>query len=93
MENGSVAYNNDSPTYTIHYPTSTNKSSDVSCCGKDDPPLSMVEDIDKGSKGSDGVENEYDGIQNLETTGSDTVGDNSSVHQDDTLTLQFIEKK
>ena len=53
----------------------------------------MVEDIDKGSKGSDGLENEYDGIQNLETTGSDTVGDNSSVHQDDTLTLRFIEKK
>ena len=26
----------------------------------------MVEDIDKGSKGSDGLENEYDGIQNLE---------------------------
>ena len=53
----------------------------------------MVEDIDKGSKGPDGVENEYDGMQNLETTGSATVGDNSSVHQDDTLTLRFIEKK
>ena len=53
----------------------------------------MVEDVDKGSKGSDGLENECDGIQNLETTGSDTVGDNCSVHQDDTLTLRFIEKK
>ena len=48
LENGSVGYNNDSSTYTIHYPTSTKKSSDVSCCGKDDPPLSMVEGIDKG---------------------------------------------
>ena len=39
----------------------------------------MVNDIDKGSKSSDGLENVYDGIQSLETTGQDNVGSDNSV--------------
>ena len=38
-----------------------------------------VDDIDKGSKSSNDLENEYDGIQNVETTGSDNVGDDKAV--------------
>ena len=54
----------------------------------------MVDDIDEGSKRSDDLENEYDGIQNVEITGSNNhVGDNDdTANQDDTLTLRFIEK-
>ena len=53
----------------------------------------MDDDIDKGSKSSDDLEYEYDGIQNVETTGSNNVGnDDDTVNQDDTLTLRFIEK-
>ena len=78
LGNGTVGHNNDSPTYRIlRNPTSTR--SEVSCC-ENNPPLSMVvDDIDKGSKSSDVLENEYDGIQNVETTGSDNVGDDDAV--------------
>ena len=47
-------------------------------------------------KSSDDLENEYQGIQNVETTrttGLDNVGENNAVKkQDDTLTLRFTEK-
>ena len=53
----------------------------------------VVDDTDKGSKSSDDLENEYDRIQNVETRGSDNVGDDGAVKkQDSTLTLRFIEK-
>ena len=53
----------------------------------------MVIDIDEGSKSSDDLENEYDGIQNVKTTISNIVGGYEAVKkQDDTLTLRFIEK-
>ena len=53
----------------------------------------MVDDFYKGSRSSDDLENVYDRIQNLETTGgSDNIGDDNSVNQDDTLTLRSIEK-
>ena len=53
----------------------------------------MVVDIDEGSQSSDDLENEYEGIQNVKTTGSYNVGDDKAVKkQDDTLTLRFIEK-
>ena len=53
----------------------------------------MVDGIDKRSKSSDGLENENDGIQNVETTGSDNVGDDDAVKQQNgTLILRFIEK-
>ena len=75
----------------FHNPTSTR--SEVGCCEKNDPPSSMVvDDIDKGDKSSDDLENEYDGIQNVETTGSDSVRDDDAVKkQDGTSTLRFIE--
>ena len=60
--------------YVIHYPItkSTNKRSEVSCCEENNPPSSMVVDVvDKGSESIDDRENEYDGVQNVETTGSD----------------------
>ena len=93
-----VGNNNDSPTYGIHNRTvgsSISKRSEVSCCKKNNPPSSMmVDDIAIGSRGSDHLENEYDGIQNVETTGLDNVGDYDAVKkQDGTLTLRFIEKK
>ena len=53
----------------------------------------MVDDIEKGSKSSDDLENVFDGIQNVETTDSNNVGDDDEVKdQDGTLTLRFIEK-
>ena len=48
-------------------------------CGKKYNTPSMVDDIDEGSKSSDDLENVYDGIQNVETTGSDNVGDDDAV--------------
>ena len=38
-----------------------------------------VDDIDKGSKSSDDLENVYDGIQNVETTGSNNIGDDDAL--------------
>ena len=88
--------NNDSPTYGIHDRTvgsSTSKMSEVSYYEKNNPP-SLVDDIDKGSKSSDHLENQYDGTQNVETTGSDNVGDGDAVkNQDGKLTLRSIEKR
>ena len=73
--------NSDRPTYRIHDRTSTNKSSEVSCCEKYNPPSSMIDDVDKGTKSSDDLEKVYDGNQNLETTDSDNVRDDNSVHR------------
>ena len=54
----------------------------------------VVDDIDKGSKSSDDLENEYDGILNVETTGSNNITDDDAVKkQDGTLTLRFMKKK
>ena len=39
----------------------------------------MVDDIDEGSKSSDDPENIYDGIQDVETPGSDDVGNGDAV--------------
>ena len=68
----------------------------ISCCEKNNPPLSMmmvIDRIDKGSKSSDDLGNEYDGIQSVKTTGLFNVGDDEAVKkQDDTLALRFIEK-
>ena len=80
LQDGSVVENsNDSPTYGIHTRTvdSSSKRSKVSCGGKNKPPPSIVIDYtDKGSKSSDGLENGYDGIQNVQTTASDNyIGD------------------
>ena len=53
----------------------------------------VFDGLDKGSKSSDDLENEYDGTQNVETMGSDNVGDDDAAkEQDDTLTLRFMEK-
>ena len=82
-----MRYDDDSPTYRVHNPTSTNKSLEASCCKADKPPSSMVDD--EGSKSSE--ESVYDGMQNLETTGSDKVGGDNS--QDDTLTVRLIKNK
>ena len=75
LHDGSVVENNnDSPTYGIRNRTvdSFSKRSTVSGGGKNKPlPSIVVNDIDKGSKSSDGLENRYDGIQNVETTDSD----------------------
>ena len=63
---------NDSPTYGIHNRTvgsSTSTRSAISCCEKNNPPSSMVDDIDEEGKSSD-LQNEYDGIQNVKTTSS-----------------------
>ena len=39
LGNGTLGYNNDSPTYRIlRNPTSTSKRSEVSCCEKNNPP-------------------------------------------------------
>ena len=51
----------------------------------------VVDNIDKGSNNSDNLENVYDGIQNVKTTGPNNVG-NDQVNQDDTFALRFIEK-
>ena len=62
----------------------------------------MAVGIDEGrSKSSDDLGNEYQGIQNVKTTGSYNVGDDEAVErqdntlakQDNTLTLRFIEKR
>ena len=95
MQDGSsvvIGHDNESPTYRIlHNPTSTR--SEVSCCEKNDPPSSMVVGIDEGSESSDDLKNEYDGTQNVKTTGSDNVEDDDEVkNQDDTLTLRLMEK-
>ena len=80
-----VGNNNDSPTYGIHnhillVALLNSKRSEVSCCEKNNPPSPMVvEGIDKGSKISDDLENEYDGIQNVKSTSSDNVRDDESV--------------
>ena len=71
LQDGSseVGNNNDNPTYGTHNRTvgsSTSKRPEVSCCEKNNPPSSMVvDDIDRGSKSSDNLENEYEGIQNV----------------------------
>ena len=94
-----IGNNNNSPTHGIHNRTvgssTISKRLEVSCCEKNNPPSSiMVDDIDKGSKSSDDLENEYDGILNAKITGSNTVGDDDAVKKhNDTLTLRFIEKK
>ena len=46
--------------------------SEVSCCEKNNPPSSMAVGIDEGR-------NEYQGIQNVKTTGSYNVGDDEAV--------------
>ena len=55
----------------------------------------MAVGIDEGrSKSSDDLGNEYQGTQNIKTTGSYNVGDDEAVEkQDNTLTLRFIEKR
>ena len=79
-------------THTHTVGSSTGKRSKVSCCEKNNPPSSMVvDDIDKGRKSSDNLENVYDGIENVKTTGSINV-EGDAINQDDTLTLRFIEK-
>ena len=97
LQDGSsvVGHDNDiSPTYGILH-NSTSQRSEVRCCEKNNPPPSMIVDIDEGSESSDHLENEYE-IQNVETTtttGLDNVGENNAVEkQDKTLNLQFIEK-
>ena len=53
----------------------------------------VVDDVDEGSKSSDDLDNEYDGIQNVKTMSSDIVGGyEAAKKQDDTLTLRFIKK-
>ena len=96
LQDGSsvVGHDNDSPTYGVLH-NSTSQRSEVRCCEKNNPPSSMIVDIDEGSKSSDHLENEYE-MQNVETTtttGLDNVGENNAVEkQDKTLNLQFIEK-
>ena len=92
-----VGNNNDNPTYGIHSRTvgsSISTRSEVSCCEKNNPPSSIiVVDIDERSKSSDDLENEYEGIKNVKTTGTYNLGDDEAVKkQDDTLTLRFIKK-
>ena len=52
----------------------------------------VVDDIDKGCKSSDDLENVYGRIANMETTGSDNnVGDDRAVYnQEGAVTLGFI---
>ena len=89
LQDGSsvVGHDNDSPTYRI-LQNSTSKRSEARCCEKNNPPSSMVVDIDEGSKSTDHFENEHE-IQNVETTtttGLDNVGNNNAVeNQDKTL--------
>ena len=73
---------NDSPTYRTNDSTngkivSSRNATFTKCVGSNTP--SMVDDIDEGSKSSDDLESVYDGIQNMETTGSDNVGDDDAV--------------
>ena len=76
----------------IHDPTCIDKkSSEVSCYEKD-KTSSMVDNVDKGSKSLDDLKSVYDGIQNIEITGSNNIRDDNTVNQDGTLTLRFIEK-
>ena len=54
----------------------------------------VVDDIDEGSKSSDDLENEFEGIQNVKTTGWNNVGDDEAVkNQDDTLTVWLVKKR
>ena len=48
LEFFSVEYNDDSPRYKIHDRTSSNKSPEVTCCKKNNPPLSMIDGLIKG---------------------------------------------
>ena len=49
----------------------------------------MVDDTDEGNKSSDDLENVHDGLQNLETTDSDTAeGNNNPVNHYDRSTLR-----
>ena len=95
LQDGSlvVGHDNDSLTYRILH-NSTCRSSEVRCCEKNIPPSSVVVvGIDEGSNNSDHLGNEYE-IQNVETTGLDSVGENNAVKkQDDALTLRFRKKK
>ena len=79
LANGTAGHHDDSPTYRIlHNPT--RPKLEVNCREKNNPPSSMViDDTDEGSKSSDNLENVYDGIQNVETTGLDNVGDGDAV--------------
>ena len=79
LGNGTAGHNNDSLTYRILH-NSTSTWSEVGCCGKNNPPPSIVvDDTDKGSKNSNELENVNDGIQNVETTGSDNVVSDGAV--------------
>ena len=91
LDHSGVGYNNDSSTYRIHDGNSTNKSSEFICCEKNNPQSPMADNFNKGSKSSDDLENVQGGIQNSETTGSDNVGDDNTVHENDPLTLRFVE--
>ena len=54
----------------------------------------VVDDIDEGSKSSDDLENEYEEIQNVKTTGWDNVGDDEAVkNRHDTLTVWLVGKR
>ena len=89
-----VGHDNDSTMYRILH-NFTSIRSEVSCCEKSNPPSSMVAGIDEGrSKSSDDLENEYQGTQNVKTTGSYNVGDDETTveKQDNTSILRFIEK-
>ena len=92
LENDSVGHSYDIPRYRIlHKFPST--SLEVRCCEKNNTPsstMTVVDDIDKRSNSSDDRENVYNGIQNVETTSSDNVGDHE-VNRDDTLTSRFVE--
>ena len=58
-----------------------------------DVPPSMVDDIDGGDTSSDDLQNVYDGMKHLESTGLDDVeGDNNPVHQYDGMTYDPEEK-
>ena len=61
LESGSVGYNSHSPKCKIHDRTSTSTSSKISCCEKDNPLPSMVNDFFKWRKNSDDLENIYNG--------------------------------
>ena len=68
LQDGSsvVGHDDDSPTYRILYNQFIllySIRSEVSCCEKNNPPSSMDVGIDEGR-------NEYQGIQNVKTTGS-----------------------
>ena len=76
-----VENNNDSPTYRIHDHAGTNKSSEVSWCEKDNPLSSMVDNIDRGSKCLNDLENIYDVIQHVETMGSANVGNENALNR------------